>query len=162
MSSRSRYKVFLIEETKLLILGFSQGSVRVLWTFFVLIQYYDKITKWNNLHVKLSNSQLNKLKSGIKISTHVNLNLLSNSVGESNDEANFLPKLSLRNTQVSRIRKDFENDSSTNITFSKTQMSKMAQLGGFLGRSFGSLLKTVLLLIGNVLKASAQRYICHA
>ena len=110
MSSRSRYKVFLIEETKLLILGFSQGSVRVLWTFFVLIQYYDKITKWNNLHVKLSNLQLNKLKSGIKISTHVNLNLLWNSVGESNDEANFLPRLSLRNTQVSRIRKDFENE----------------------------------------------------
>ena len=119
------------------------------------------MTKWNNLHVKLSNSQLNKLKSGIKISTHVNLNLLSNSVGESNGEANFLPKHSLKNTQVSRIRKDFENGSSTNITFSKTQMSKMAQLGGFLGRSFGSLLKTGLLLRGNVLKASAQRYICH-
>ena len=46
----------------------------------------------------------------------------------SNDETNFLHKL-LTNTQVSRIGKVFPNDSSANIKFSKTQLSKMIQLG---------------------------------
>ena len=43
-----------------------------------------------------------------------------NVVGDSNDENNFLHKLLLTNTQVSKIRKAFGNDSSANIKFSKT------------------------------------------
>ena len=39
----------------------------------------------NTLNEKLSNSQLNKLKSGIKNGTEVNLNLSSNLIGNSND-----------------------------------------------------------------------------
>ena len=49
--------------------------------------------------------------------------------GDSNDESNFPQKLLLTNTQVSRLRKAFANDSSANINFSKTQLSKMIQLG---------------------------------
>ena len=44
---------------------------------------------YNSLNVKLSNSQLNKLKSGIKT-----LNLSSNMVGDPNDETNFPNKFS--------------------------------------------------------------------
>ena len=47
------------------------------------------MTQYNALNVKLSNSQLNKLKSGIKNGTEVNLNLLLNVVGDSNDDTNF-------------------------------------------------------------------------
>ena len=36
----------------------------------------------------------------------------------------------LTNTQVSKIRKAFANDSSANIKFSKTQLSKMIHSGG--------------------------------
>ena len=36
------------------------------------------MTQYNTLNVKLSNSQLNKLESGIKNETEVMLNLLSN------------------------------------------------------------------------------------
>ena len=36
------------------------------------------MTQYNTLNVKLSNSQLNKLKSGIKNGTEVTLNLSSN------------------------------------------------------------------------------------
>ena len=43
--------------------------------------------------------------------------------------------------------------SSANTKFSKTQLSKTAQLGGFLNRLLGPLLKTGLTLIGNVLKS---------
>ena len=48
--------------------------------------------------MKLSNWQLNKLKSRIKNGTQVTLNLSSNAVVESNDETNFPQKLLLTNT----------------------------------------------------------------
>ena len=44
------------------------------------------MTQYNTLNVKLSNSQLNKLKSGIKNGVEVTLNLWSNVLGNSNDE----------------------------------------------------------------------------
>ena len=47
------------------------------------------MTEYNTLNVKLSNSQLNKLKSAIKNGTEVTLNLSSNLIGKSNDETNF-------------------------------------------------------------------------
>ena len=43
------------------------------------------MTHCNTLNEKLSNSQLNKLESGIKNATEVNLNLSSNLIGNSND-----------------------------------------------------------------------------
>ena len=43
------------------------------------------------------------------------VNLLSNIIGDSNDEKNFPHKLSLTNTQVSRLPKAFSNNSSSNI-----------------------------------------------
>ena len=67
------------------------------------------MTKDNFLNIKLSNSQVNKLKSRIKDYTEVTLNISSNIVGDSNDENNFLHKLSLINTQVSKLRKAFAN-----------------------------------------------------
>ena len=51
------------------------------------------MTKYKTLNVKLSNSQLNKLKLGIKNGTKVTLNLPSNVVVDSNNETNFLHKL---------------------------------------------------------------------
>ena len=53
------------------------------------------MTQYNTLNVKLSNSQLNKLKSAIKNGTGVILNLLPNLIGSSNDETNFPHKLIL-------------------------------------------------------------------
>ena len=73
------------------------------------------MTQYNTLNVKLSNEQLNELKAGIKNGTEVTLELLSNVVNDSNDENNFPHKLLLTNTQVSRLRKAFENNSSANI-----------------------------------------------
>ena len=67
------------------------------------------MTKDNFLNIKLSNSQVNKLKSRIKDYAEVTLNISSNIVGDSNDEDNFLHKLSLINTQVWKLRKAFGN-----------------------------------------------------
>ena len=58
------------------------------------------MTQYNTLNVKLSNSQLNKLKSAIKNGTKVTLKILSNLIGNSNDETNFPYKLLLTDTQV--------------------------------------------------------------
>ena len=73
------------------------------------------MTQYNILNVKLSNSQLNKLKSGIQNGTEVTLKISSNIVGDSNNENNFPHKLLLTNTQVSKLCKDFANCSSANI-----------------------------------------------
>ena len=61
--------------------------------------------------MKLSNSQLNKLKLEIKNSTDVTLNLSSNLIGNSNDDTNFLLNSLSNNTQVLRLCKVFANGS---------------------------------------------------
>ena len=73
------------------------------------------MTQYSTLNIKLSNSQLNELKSETKNGTEVTLKLSSNLVGDSNDENNFLHKLVLTNTQVSKLHKAFANGSSANI-----------------------------------------------
>ena len=93
------------------------------------------MTQYNSLNVKLSNSQLNKLKSSIKNETHVVLRI-SNMVGNSNDNTNFPHVLLL-------------------TKLSKTQLSKMIQSGGFLGNLLGKLagplMKVAMPLAKNVL-----------
>ena len=112
------------------------------------------MTQYNSLNAKLSNSQLNKLKSAIKNETGVVLRLSSNMIGD--DETNFPHKLLLTNRQVENLRKAFPNKVSTNIKLSKTQLSKMVQSWGFLGRLLGPLLKTGLPLIKNAIKPLAK------
>ena len=48
------------------------------------------MTQYNTLNIKLSTSQLNKLKPGIKNGTEVTLKTSSNFAGDSSDENNFL------------------------------------------------------------------------
>ena len=94
--------------------------------------------QYNSLNVKLSNSQLNKLKSALKNETGVVLGLSLNMVGD--DETNFSQKLLFTDRQVKNVRKAFSNKSSTDINLSKTQLSKIIQSGGYLGRLLGPLL----------------------
>ena len=108
------------------------------------------------MNVKLSNSQLNKLKSAIKNKNDVVLRLLSNMIDNSNDETNFPHELLLTNTQVANLRKVFAKHTSTDIKLSKTQLSKMIQSGGFLGRLLGPLLRTELPLMKSVIKPLAK------
>ena len=114
------------------------------------------MTQYNSLNVKLSNSQLNKLKSAIKTETDVVLRLSSNMIGNSDDEINFPHKLMLTNRQVANLCKAFASHTSTDIKLSKTQLSKMIQLRGFLGRLLGPLLKTGLPLMKSVIQSSSK------
>ena len=69
---------------------------------------------------------------------------------------NFPHKLLLTNRQIPNLCKAFANNSLTDIKLSKSQLSKMIQSGGFLGRLLGSFLKTGLPLIKNVIKPLAK------
>ena len=115
------------------------------------------MTQYNSLNVNLSSSQLNKLKSAIKNETEVVLRLSSSMIGD--NETNFPHILLLTNRQVTNLCKAFTNKSSTDIKSSKTQLSKMIQSGGFIGRLLGPLLKTELPLIKNAIKPLAKSFL---
>ena len=108
------------------------------------------MTQYNSLNVKLSNSQLNKLKSSIKNETDVVLRISSNMVGNANDNINFPHELLLTNRQV--------------VKKSKTQLSKMMQSGGFLGNLLGKLagplMKVAMPLAKNVLAPLGLKLPC--
>ena len=114
------------------------------------------MTQYNRLNVKLSNSQLNKLKAAIKNETEAVIRLSPNMIGDSNDQINFPHELLLTDRQVSSIRKAFSNNSSVDVKSSKIQFSKIIQPGGFLCRLLGPLLKTGLPLIRKLIKPLAK------
>ena len=91
----------------------------------------------------------------MKNETDVVLRISSGMVGNSNDNTNLPHKLLLTDRHVANIRKAFANDLSTDAKFSKTQLLKMPQSGGFLGNLLsklaGPLMKVVMPLAKNVL-----------
>ena len=77
-------------------------------------------------------------------------------IGNSDDKTNFPHELLLTNTQVANLCKAFSKHTSADIKLSKTQLSKMIQSGGFLGRLLGPLLRTGLPLMISVIKSFAK------
>ena len=75
------------------------------------------MTQCNRVNVKLSNSQLNKLKTTIKNKTDVVITISLNMIGDFKDKGNFPHELLLANRQVSSIRKAFSNNSAVDIKF---------------------------------------------
>ena len=71
------------------------------------MNYQYKMTQYNSLNVKLSNSQFNKLKSAVKRESEVVLRLSSNMISDFNDKTNFPHKLLLTNRQVANLPKTF-------------------------------------------------------
>ena len=71
------------------------------------------MTQYNSLNVKLSNPQLNKLRSEITNETEVVLRLSSHMIVD--NETNFPHKLLLTTRQVANLSKAFANHLSTDI-----------------------------------------------
>ena len=88
--------------------------------------------EYNKVNVKLSDSRLNKLKSAVKNQTGVTLRINIKMF----DGKNLPHELLLTTRQKTKLRNAIENNMSTDIKLSKTQISKIIQSGGF----FGSLL----------------------
>ena len=66
-----------------------------------------KMTQYDTFNVKLSNPQINKLKSGTKKGAEVPLNLPLNVAGDPDAGTNFPDKLLLTDTQVLKLCKVF-------------------------------------------------------
>ena len=85
-------------------------------------------------------------------------------IESSNDETNLPHKLLLTDTQVAKTRKNsFANGSSAKIKFSKTQLSKMIQSGGFMSLvplygSYDPLFKKTFLSAKSLAKSLANSY----
>ena len=106
------------------------------------------MVEYTKVNVKLSNSQLKKLKDVVSNNTGTTLRINFKIFNGDN-----LPhELLLTTRQKTKIRNAFNNNMSTNIKLSKVQINKIIQSGGFLGKLLGPLLKTGLPLIKNVIK----------
>ena len=101
------------------------------------------MVEYNKVNVKLIDTQLKKLKTAVKKKAGTTLRM-SLKMFNGND----LPhELLLTARQKTKLRNSFNNNISTDLKLSKAQISKIIHSGGFLGRLFGPLLKTGLLLI---------------
>ena len=106
------------------------------------------MVEYNTVNVKLSSSQLNKLKNYVKKKQGRTLRMNVRMFNVNN-----LPhKMLLTTRKTTKLRNAIENNMSTDIKLSKAQISKIIQSGGFLGKLLGPLLKTGLLLLKSVIK----------
>ena len=110
------------------------------------------MVEYKTINVKLSDSQLNKLKSAVKNKQGATLRMNARMFS-----ANNLPHELLLSTRLTtKLRNAIENNMSTDIKLSKAQISKIIQSGGFLGKLLGPLLKTGLPLIKNIINPLAK------
>ena len=102
--------------------------------------------------VRLSDSQLKKLKDAVSNNTGTTLKISLKMFNGKN-----LPhELLLTTRQKTNIRNAFNNNRLTDLKLSKAQINKIIQSGGFLGKLLRPLLKTGLPLIKNVIKPLAK------
>ena len=98
------------------------------------------MANYQEASVKLTNTQLNKLKSTAKYETGTTLKL-----NKKNFEDEELPReLFLTTKETTKIRNAFANNISTDIKLSKTQISKRIQSDGSFGSWLGNLRKKAL------------------
>ena len=115
------------------------------------------MVEYTKVNVRLSDSQLKKLKDTVSNNAGTTLRINFKMFNGNN-----LPhELLLTKRQKTKITNAFNNNTSTDIKFSKAQINKIIQSGGFLGRLLGPLLKTILPLIKNVIKPLAKSVLIY-
>ena len=93
------------------------------------------MVKYSEVNCKLTNVQLNKLKKSVKSNEGATLRL-----GIRNINKNETPhELLLTTRQNTKLRNALNNNSATDIKFSKAQIKKIIQSGGFLGKLLSKL-----------------------
>ena len=98
------------------------------------------MANYQEMRVKLKNTQLNKLKSAAKSKKGTILRL--NNKNFENEE--LAHELFVTTRQTTKIRNGFANNLSTDIKLSKTQISKLIQSGGSFGSWLGNFGKNAL------------------
>ena len=87
------------------------------------------MTNYQEARVKLTNTQLSKLKSATKNKTGAILRLNKKNF----DDEELSHELFLQTRQTTKIRKAFADNMSTDIKVSKAQISNIIQSGGSFG-----------------------------
>ena len=109
------------------------------------------MVEYSKVNVKLSNTQLKKLKDAVKNNTGTSLRVSLKMF----DGNNLRHELLLTTRQKTKIRNAFNNNMSTDMKFSKAQITKIIQSGRFLGsllsKLAGPLMKVTIPLAKNVL-----------
>ena len=110
------------------------------------------MVEYTKINVRLSDSQLKKLKDAVSNNTGTTLRISLKMFNRDN-----LPhELLLTTRQKTKIRNAFNNNTSTDLKFSKSQINEIIQSGGFSSKLLGPLLKTGLSLIKNIIKPLAK------
>ena len=103
------------------------------------------------MNVKLTDTQLKKLKNEVKNKTGTTLRMSLKML----DGIDLPYELLLTTRQKTKLRNAFNNNMSTDLKLSKAQISKIIQSGGFLGsllsKLMGSLMKVAVPLAKNIL-----------
>ena len=109
------------------------------------------MVEYSKINCKLTNVQLNKLKKAIKSNEGTTLRLGIKNFKK--DEV--LHELLLTTRQNTKLRNAINNNLATDIKLSKTQIKKLIQSGGILGKLLsklaGPLMKVAIPLAKNVL-----------
>ena len=109
------------------------------------------MVEYTKVNVKLSDSQIKKLKDAVKDNTGTTLRISLKMFNGNN-----LPhELLLTTRQKTKLRNAF-NNMSTDLKLSKAQINKIIQSRGFLSRLLGPFLKTGLQLIKSVITPLAK------
>ena len=123
------------------------------------------MVEYSIVNVKLSDTQLKKLKTAVKNKTGTTIRMSLKML-----DGNDLPhELLLTTRQKTKLRNAFNNNMSTDIKLSKAQISKIIQSGGLLGwllsNLAGPLMKAAVPLAKNIwapLRITAAALAIHA
>ena len=85
------------------------------------------MVEYSKVNVKLSDTQLKKLKTAVKDKTGTTLRIGLKMFNRNN----LLHKLLLTTRQKTKLRNAFNNNKSTDVKLSKAQICKIIQSGGF-------------------------------
>ena len=114
------------------------------------------MAEYNKVNVRLTDTQLKKIKAAVKNNTGTTLRIHLKMFNENN-----IPhELLLTTRQKAKLRNALNNNMSTDIKLSKTQITKIIQCGGFLrslrsllSKLAGPLMKVAVSLAKNILAA---------
>ena len=106
------------------------------------------MVEYNKVNVKLSDTQVKKLKDAVKDNTGTTLRINLKMV-----DGNDLPLLTTR--QKIKLRNAFNDNTSADINLSKAQITKIIQSGGFLGSLLSKLAGPLMKVVGITAAASA-------
>ena len=113
------------------------------------------MVEYNKINLKLSNSQLIKLKNAVKELNQKSNNGTTLRIGNKNfNKADLIHEFILTQEQINKLKQKIENNMSADIKLSKAQINRIIKLkralGSILGRILPKLIKPATSILTNV------------